>query len=412
MINATDLHRFVHHCIGLQLPFLDAPFLARNKRRMPGNPDMIAKRVTARPFEERPGDPFLTDGMYDESLTSYFRTYSRHYAVTVEYSTDDQEPNIERMQKSYPETFTTASHTVGGEFLKIKNSGINSWASVNLKETADETRTLPAGSGFNFIIDDFLAGAPIGGNRVISEKLTDPRNVIQVPWGYVADNTFGDITAADTILTPRVTDANLDFPRVMSLREWTVRWRHVFRIPWMTINRLLGKVNEFKTVIDVPVNIVRPEAPIYPPVNRIFGYLTDPTGPLFSHAPGETVLFTGATVTEESLKGWDGRRLWTVDYHFVEKTIWEPYSQSTEYYAIMGWNHFWNATAFENAGAFQRLVVNLNTGAGPYQAADLSKLFEFEGPDRNPHPGVGDQMEVKLNRDRAERGRRPGSTTS
>lgn len=179
----------------------------------------------------------------------------------------------------------------------------------------------------------------------------------------------------------------------------------------MTINRLLGKVNEFRTPKVVATNPARPEAPIYSAA-YFTGFDPDPTAALFNYAPGETILFTGATVTEESLKGWDGRKLWTVDYHFVEKAIWERYSQKTEYYAVMGWNHFWNAYARQKAGAFERLVIDQATGAGPYRTADLSVLFLYEPFNRNDHPSPATQMATKISRDRGERGSLPRTTTS
>lgn len=341
MMNSTSLATFANMSLGLSVPWTDAPFLMRNRRSMPGNPDLLTARITARPMEDRPADPFVTDNLTTFDANQYAQTYSRFMLVTIEYSSDwvnDAVRSTPRTNvcKGKPETYTTQKNAIGGEFLNIPGQGCK-WATVN-KKAFGPPNTRNQGTGFSFI------NIPVNAAQQFDEdELTNADAIKYVPFGRrVAANGTDIETGA--VMTEHVADAGISFPRVIAIREWTITWRHVFSVPWMTINRMLGKVNGTR------MNI-------------------------FQRAPEEAVLFTGGTISEEPLKAWDGRALYTVEYHFIEKTLWELYD-SEKYYAVLGWNHFWRPKANANGGEFQRLIVNATTGEGPYRTGDFLKLFE------------------------------------
>ncbi len=384
MIHSWDLSDFAQLSLGLVVPWPDAPFLVRCRRAMPGNPDLLTVRITARPMEERPADPFATDSLATEQ---YWQTYSRYLLVTIEYATEDMlDPgdtvNAQVVIKDHPATFTVQKKTIGGEFINLPAKNTR-WLTTE-KKAHGPPDVRPQGAGFNFI--NISGGSTLLDYVNLSTDdliaLSDPRKVIWVPQNsrVKADGIHVEVGAVDS--PDNAIAANL-YPKVIALTEWTICWRHVFSVPWQSINRMLGKVNG----------------------NRM---------PLFAEAPEETVLFTGGTVSKEPLRTWDGRNLFTIEYHFIEKKLWDLH-KAENYFAVLGWNHFWRSDATTQGGQFQRLVVDKATLDGPYQQADFRRLFEaddyfsFEdGIDAfEPHPANGvPSQQAKTARDGTERGSR------
>lgn len=366
---ATDVSAFAQASLGLTPPFEGAPFLGRNVRRMPGNPDLICTRITARPFEEgRPADYFVTDGLSLTEPDGWFETYSRHALVTVEYNTDDgNEPFADEMGRNEPETFTEAKWTIGGEFLNVGHQN-SYWVTSHRDDIIDGMDFYPSGSGYTFY--------DIDPTKTEVDQI-DPRN-------------FAANYVNFSIATVQEQNNDFDVPRsvVIPLKEWTVTWRHVFHVPWATIQRIQGKVNESVMA-------------------------------LFDFAPVECVLFTGATVTPEQARTPDGRKMYTVEYHFMEKQIWDIMKKPDDgdaaatiakTYVILGWNHYWRPSATGDGGEFQRLVNRLeNPGAGdgPYRRANFHELFQPVKPIFTPHVDAPNMMTNRIGRDSTERGRAP-----
>lgn len=368
MMQAENVSPFAQASLGMRVPFPNAPFLGRNVRRMPGNPDLICTRVTARPFEEgRPADYFFTDGLSINNPDRWFETYSRHALVTVEYNTDDgQEPFADSMEDGAPETFTSAKWTIGGEFLNVGHQN-SYWVTTHRDDIIDGMDFYPSGSGYTFI--DIDPAEP---------------EIDQIhPQAFVLNHV------PFSVATVQEQNNDFDVPRsvVLPIKEWTITWRHVFDVPWITIQRLQGKVNSSCMKV-------------------------------FNFSPIECMLFTGATVTEEQMPAPNGRRMYTIEYHFMEKQIWDTMKKPDDgnadavlakTYVILGWNHYWRPSATGDGGEFQRLVNRLDNpgaGDGPYSRGDFSELFK-KAAGFQPHPTAPNVLANRQARDSVERGRTP-----
>lgn len=355
---ARDVVAFANQAIGLEKPWPDAPFLMRWKRKYPGNPDMILSRMHARPAEPRPADPCLTDPGIGFDTDAGYDKYSRHMVVTLEYSTSDViEPGFGEGIRDQPQTFTEVKWTSSAEFLNVAQQ------------------------------NTFFIG-------------TNPNNDDHGGFQYRASSPDPNWRDNDNILTiVPLTQARLDTAKtnttfeiahsqIIGIREWTVIWRHVYAIPNAAIRNAKGKVNS--TIM-----------------------------PLFDSAYPETVLFTGETVTEEPMRSPTGRRLYTIEYKFLEKQIrieeLNPVQvgggEQSILLKILGWNHFWRAAKDAKSGAWERLVIDKNADVttnfydqSPYKLYDFLKLFQPPTHGFTPEPGSLAALSARQARSNLERG--------
>jgi hypothetical protein len=169
------------------------------------------------------------------------------------------------------------------------------------------------------------------------------RRMPQVPNGTFLIAT-GDVAAQYMALPGRTwkwpdgTTVEDDFTPGILIPEESINlsWRWVPQPPWTAMRQTRGCVNN----------------------STFMGY------------DAEQVLFVGANWEREFQV--NDTPLWRVDYKFQVKTVQSTLDPGTVY----GHNYFYRRDAGAGNDNWQR-IVSVQTGAAPFQSADLSQLFQF-----------------------------------
>lgn len=395
LMRSEQVPAFAHKAIGLQIPFEGAAFFMRHKRRMPGFPNLVATRISARPFEPgRPADPFLTSALIaDPDLEpSFYQSYSRFMQVTIEYSTEVTEPGIEDLTGPITyrdvEQYTEVKTTVAAEFMTLGQQN---------------TYWVP------------IVGANSGGfTKVLHVPAADRNN-----WHLdIRNHEYVTLTAAEVAEANRNQSYELANATAIPTVERTIIWRHVWEINYDAILNNLGRVNSETAKADNPGNWQpRFLAPSSKPWQM----------PFLNDAPPETVLFIGATITREPMAAPDGAPLFTIEFRFAEKQIRVFVDPTTGALSpigtgvftpeapaelrILGWNHYWQSASSTTGGTWKRLIINKDTLESPYKFGNFLRMFT-RGVDVNARYSAGQaaaDFTMARNRDTAERGQDPSA---
>lgn len=349
IMRAQDMGLAVATCLphanSLEAAAINYPGTLRRYRSLPGNPLFLCKRASAEPFD--PG----------KSIDPYETDPDRVAIPPPQFPQPwlDRYGHLIKLTLHYeydPFRQRDFDFFDPRTFTEISSSIGGEF--LNIGQQATRFVPVPS-SGFTLIEaspDDF-------------DQVNNPAN-----WRFV------DIVPAD------ITQPNADFDcpltMVIANTEYSVVWPDVWDPPWMNIKQVLGKIND---------------APL----------------PWLNNAAQETVLFLGASAKQQPGTTYEGERLWTLEYKFVEKRIMllTTYQQGLRW-LILTWNHFWRPRpdpklpADQQKGNFAFLVLNA-TGEPLYKTLDFMRyLFKRD------RQGPGNMPKLQL-RHNTERGMVPAN---